>query len=193
MRRCLLAVATATALTAADGGELLVAVDQFHSVLIIPAVHAPAPGPATGWATLHYGERRWMTAPDWGFWHAATLGVTGGRGLIQSDRFADLSQLPETVQMDPATVRIWRFRVSEEAWTALSERLRTHWRDRADSAFATLDQVTTYLPSQREWTLSENCHDFTVDLLRSAGVPVPHGRVIIGARQLRLDLDRIAQ
>ena len=80
MLRCLLAVITATALAAADGGELVVAVDQFHSVLLLPAVHAPAAGPATGWATLHYGERRWMTAPDWGFWHAASLGVTGGPG-----------------------------------------------------------------------------------------------------------------
>lgn len=177
--------------------ELQVWVDHFHSALIVKAGDCDpalmpwvAPlDPAVPWRSVHYGERRWMTDPDTGTCHALSLFFTGGPGLVQMDRlFAVGRRDLAYVGFDPARARCWRFQVDERGWRAWQERLRQRWATGGVNS-ATPGPATTYVETAESWTMSCNCHDFTLDLLRAAGCDLPV-RGWYGARQLAHDLDR---
>jgi hypothetical protein len=175
---------------------LTVFCDGFHSGLVVPAaevdpVLSPVSGPAARWPwlTLHFGERRTMLDPTTGCLHFASLAVVPGAALVQVDRHPAVeADTWRYLGVDERQVRLYRFTVDEAGWRAWQERLRSTWIAGPCLGRPPGDP-TTYWPCPRTWSINDNCHDFTLSLVRAAGLPL-RARWFYGARQMRLDLPR---
>ena len=176
--------------------ELTVFCDNFHSGLIVPAAEVdPAfsrvDGPAATWPllTIHFGERRTMLDPTVGYGHFAVLVVVPSAALVQVDRHPAINtDTWRYLGVDEAHVRLYRFTVDEAGWQAWQACLRSQWIGGEPIAKEPTDP-TTYWPSRRDWSVTDNCHDFTLSFVRAAGLPLQQ-RWYYGARQMRLDLPR---
>jgi hypothetical protein len=176
--------------------QLTVFCDDFHSGLIVAAAEvdpqiSQVAGPAADWPllTIHFGERRTMLDPTVGYLHFASLAVAPGPGLVQIDRHPTLS--PATwryLGVDQERVRLYRFSVDAAGWQAWQDCLREQWIT-GEPLAKTPDDPTTYWPSRRDWSIADNCHDFTLSFVRAAGLPLQQ-RWYYGARQMHLDLPR---
>jgi hypothetical protein len=176
--------------------EVLVFCDSFHSGLVVPAAAVTSGLSVVGgrpvdwpWLTIHYGERGTMLDPTTGCVHWSRLAVDPMPGLVQVDRHPVIGPAAwHYLGVDGTTVKLYRFTVDAAGWQALQDRLRTTWIEGPHVPKSESDP-TTYWPCPRDWALHDNCHDFTLDLLRAAGLPL-RSRPIVGARQMRIDLDR---
>lgn len=174
---------------------ILVFADHFHSGIVLPSA---AVGPELDgrparelegrpWTALHFGEEVWMTDLSTGFWHAASLAVSPGPGMLEVDRLPSRDLTP--LGVDAARLRWWSFPVDEAGWSGLLAAFEGRWVDRGRPQAPAPVAFARYLPSSRKWSLSNNCHDFTLDLLRGAGLDL-RPRAIYDAGRLRKDLDR---
>jgi hypothetical protein len=166
----------------AAAGEVVVLVDHFHSVVVVPraAVDPPVPGLAERpdrWLSLHYGDERWLLDPTAGVSHAGTLIVAGGQGMVVMNPMPRID--PAVMVMDPGQTRRWRFPVSAEGLAAIQSRLQAHWLGPRTLALPDADAWLSYSP--RRWTMSTNCHDFTIDLLRAGGLDLAGAPVLQAA------------
>lgn len=175
--------------------ELTVFSDAFHSGVVVRAAACdPALDQAQGflaawpWLTIHSGERKWMLDPEAGMLHAAGLGFSRHPALLQMDRHTNLDQAWGYIGVDRATLRLWHFQVSEAGWAAWQRHVREAWIAGPHLPRPPGDP-TTYWPCQHDWWLDSNCHDFTLAMLRAAGLPLRQ-RWIYSARQVHLDLTR---
>ena len=170
-------------------GDLVVLVDHFHSVVIVPGgalgPDTRGPVPSSRLVAVHFGEERWLTDPEVGIGHGCTLAAGGGPGMVVLNPLRRVD--PWVMGMDPEQTRLWRFPISAAGLAGIEERLRSTWLGARVQAFA---EVDAYLvESARPWLLSENCHDFTVDLLRAGGLDLP-ATPIVQAAGLAYRLDR---
>ncbi len=168
---------------------VVVFADDFHSGVVIereatPSALLPASS-SQPWVALHFGERRWIRGEADGICDAIRLGVCNGDGGVQVDA------VPWWVHAcggtDPERVRIWVFPVTALALAALQARLDS-WIAPGARREA-IRPGSCWWPSSRAWSLRTNCHDFTVDLLRAAGIPVDQPPIML-ASPLRAALDR---
>jgi len=169
--------------------------DGFHSGLVLPRSVVPADldpsrlawdEPRTG-RSFHYGEQAWTSGEDMSRCHAARLAFVPGVGVIQTDVTPlDPVEIPGT---DPERLRVWTFAISRTARDALFERLRHDWlAPGAHPILAGEGEPSHLIACRRDWSVWHNCHDFTVDLLRAAGLDLP-GHTIATAGVLIDDLD----
>lgn len=174
---------------APPAGIVVAFADDFHSGVVVERAAAPAallPAVArTPWVAFHFGERRWIRGEADGLCDALRLGVCSGEGGVQVDA------VPWWVHArggtDPARVRVWAFPVSAMELAALQARL-ADWIAPAAVSEA-LRPGSCWWPARRGWSLRTNCHDFTVDLLHAAGIPVAQPPLMLAA-PLRAALDR---
>jgi hypothetical protein len=133
---------------------------------------------------IHFGERRWIRGEANGMLDALRLAVWPGEGGVQIDI------VPWWIHTrggtDPSQERIWLFPVRWAELDGLFARVDA-WIP-PDSACERLAESTWWWTASRRWALWDNCHDFTVDLLRGAGIPVGH-EPIRQAGDLRAALD----
>jgi hypothetical protein len=163
--------------------------DDFHSGVVIERAAAPAgvlPASARApWVAFHFGERRWIRGEADGVCDAVRLGVCSGDGGVQVDA------VPWWVHArggtDPGRVRVWAFLVTSAELSALTARLDSWIAPGADGE--AIRPGSCWWPASRAWSLRTNCHDFTVDLLHAAGIPVDRPPLML-AGPLRSALDR---
>ena len=175
---------------------LVVFCDGFHSGLLVDRQVLPerlnpkVPGPADAGArrSLHFGEEQWTTGADVTWHHACRLAFVPGRGVIQSDVSA--AETCDVPGLDRERLVFWRFPVSQAGVDAVMQRLQTEWIPK-DSLQVMLspDIPTTLFTTGRDWSVYDNCHDFTADLLIAAGLHLPR-HTIARAGVLRADLDQ---
>lgn len=151
--------------------------DDFHSGVIVSRRDVPAwilPGlgraaPDSPWVVLHFGEKRWIRGEADGILDAMRLAVLPGDGGVQVDL------VPWWMHDRGGTViervRLWVFPLDAAQRAAFLARL-DGWID-PSAGPERLAVDTCWWPARRSWTLATNCHDFTIDLLESAGVAVP--------------------
>lgn len=176
--------------------EALIAVfaDEFHSGVMlereaVPSGLLPAGGgtvPGSRWVVLHYGERSWIRGEEDGVGAALRLALSGGEGGVQIDLVPWLRH--DRGGTDPARVRIWIFPATAVEVAGVVAKLRAWIAAGQTQEMLALD--TCWWPSTRAWTLRNNCHDFTVDLLAGAGLGLDRP-VIILADGMRASLDRV--
>jgi hypothetical protein len=107
--------------------------------------------------------------------------------VIQSDpTLPDLSGVPG---LDRAKLRTWDLRLSQRAMDALVARLEHYWLAQPITAVE-VDGIapTKVYAAARDWSAFDNCHDFTIDLLRAAGLDL-RGRMIWLAGGFTVALD----
>ena len=201
--RLLLVLAGLSVLTACaasprpPGGQpeaLVIAfVDDFHSGVIldrdaVPAGLLPLGGrsvPAARWVGLHYGERRWIRGEADGMLDALRLAVLSGEGGVQMDLVPWWRH--DRGGTEPSRVRLWAFPATQAEVAGVVGRLDSWIAD--GGAMEVLAVDSGWWRSSRAWTLTNNCHDFTVDLLAGAGLELSRPPVI-QAEGLRVGLDR---
>ena len=172
-------------------GEALVVVfaDEFHSGIVLGKADVPprllpeqvkAP-----WAVVHFGERRWIRGEADGLCDALRLGLSSGDGGVQVDMID--WWVHGRGGTDRSRIRVWAFPVTRTELAGLQARL-----DSWVVAGATREEIrpgSCWWLASNAWTLGTNCHDFTVDLLHGAGIPVAQPP-IMWAGPLRAALDR---
>jgi hypothetical protein len=163
--------------------------DDFHSGIVLERAAAPPallPPLATApWIAFHFGERRWIRGEADGICDALRLGVCSGEGGVQVDAVS--WWVHARGGTDPSRVRVWAFLISCAELTALQARLDS-WVS-PGAASEALRPGSCWWPAQRNWSVRTNCHDFTVDLLQAAGIPVDQPPIMLAA-PLRAALDR---
>ena len=173
--------------------QLTVFTDGFHSGIVVdksslPEILDPQTGdePAS-WPqqTLHFGEVKWTSGADNSMWHAIGLGIIPGEGVVQSDHTRN--GLVDVPGLDFGKMRMWNFPVNQAGIDALVLDLKTNWMSGIVMPREPGTPSTLY-PSSRRWSLYHNCHDFTIDMLRSAGLDL-HTRWLYLAGGLTADLD----
>lgn len=169
-------------------GLLIAFADGFHSGVVVARGSAPPEllpeGDPRPWVAFHFGERGFITGESAGAGDALRLGLVGGGGGMQVDMLD--WWVHDRGGTDPARVRIWVFVVPAAALAGVRERLRSWVAPGAQSA--ALRPGTLWWPSTRRWWLGDNCHDFTLDILRSGGLGLPW-RPLRLASSVRADLD----
>lgn len=170
--------------------------DGFHSGLIVERqvlprdLDPPLPGAfdRARLKSLHFGEEEWTAGRDMSDFHALRLAFIPGTGVVQSDPTqADASGVPG---LERERLRTWDFTLSDDAMAALIKRLAEHWVARPVHIVDEPDlPPTTLFYARRDWSGFDNCHDFTVDLLRAAGLNL-RPQTLRLARNLAKDLDQ---
>ncbi len=173
--------------------DLTVFTDGFHSGMvlergILPAGFDPRTDdtPAT-WPqqTLHFGEERWTAGEDNSLLHAVGLVFIPGAGVVQSDHTRPGLQDVPGLHLDH--LRTWTFAVDQAGVDRLLRDLRHAWLT-GEILERPPDEASNLYRSPHSWSVFHNCHDFTVALLRSAGLDL-RGRPIYLAGGLARDLD----
>ena len=167
--------------------------DGFHSgVMLDKAALPPGFDPRSGdlpaqWPmlTVHFGEQLWTDGEDTSILHALRLVVVPGRGVVQSDHTrADLQDVPG---VEFAHLRTWTFAVNQEGIDRLVAVLQQRWLDGRIMERQEGEASNLY-PSPLSWSVFHSCHDFTVAMLRAAGLDL-RGRWLYLAGGLATDLD----
>lgn len=163
--------------------------DGFHSGVLIPRedlpLHLRPAGPQAPWAVLHFGEQRWIAGEADSLGDALALAAMGGEGGVQLD-LVDW-WVHRRGGTDPAALRLWAFPVARTDQAGLLARLED-WIDPEQDP-RPIRPGSSWRPSRRAWTLERNCHDFTIDLLRGAGIELGW-RPVWQAWQVRAALDQ---
>jgi hypothetical protein len=158
----------------------------------LPADFDPRSGDAPAafpYVTLHFGEELWTAGIDNSLLHALRLGIIPGRGVIQSDHTrAGLRDVPG---LHLEHLRTWEFAVNQAGIDHLLRHLQTAWQGPGFLSREP-DEVSTLYSSRRDWSLSHNCHDFTIDMVRSAGLDL-RGRWIYIGGSVAQDMDAAEQ
>jgi len=169
--------------------------DGFHSGLVLPRVSVPRDlDPAVeGWPqtfrgrSFHYGEAAWTSGENMSDFHAVRLAFVPGVGVIQTD--ATPLDLPDIPGTDRAHLRVWTFALDTASLEALLQRLRQEWLvPGAVPRLAFPGDPSHLIACPNDWSVWHNCHDFTADLLRAAGLDLP-SHTIATAGVLASDLD----
>ena len=179
-----------------EAHRIRVFTDGFHSGLIVERRTLPTRlnPPMQGLAeqaqlkSLHFGEEAWTAGWNMSDLHAFRLAFIPGTGVIQSDPTeSDAAGIPG---LERNRIKTWDFHLSQTAMNALMNRLETHW---LAEPLVTVDEPdlppTILFESRQPWSGFDNCHDFTVDLLRAAGLNL-RPQTLRLARNLTQDLDR---
>lgn len=173
--------------------EVTVFTDGFHSGLVLDKQALPADfDPRSGdepasypQISLHFGEERWTAGLDNSTLHAVGLVFVPGAGVIESDHTR--SGLLDIPGLRHERLRIWTFPVDQAGMDRLLADLRTEWMSGIVMPRPPGETSTLY-PSPKDWSVFHNCHDFTIGLLRSAGLDL-RGRWLYLAGGLATDLD----
>jgi hypothetical protein len=169
--------------------------DGFHSGLVLPRSAVPpeldpsrrAWGETRPGRSFHYGEQAWTSGEDMSRCHAARLAFIPGVGVIQSD--VTPLAMPDIPGTEARSLRVWTFVISRRGCDALFERLRQEWLEPgAEPVLAGEGEPSHLIACRRKWSVWHNCHDFTVDILRAAGLEMP-SHTIATAGVLIEDLD----
>jgi hypothetical protein len=175
--------------------RLRVFTDGFHSGLVLPRVALPRTlDPVVeGWPqsfagrSFHYGEEDWTSGENMSDLHAVRLAFIPGVGVIQTD--ATPLDPPEIPGTDRSRMRVWTFALSEAAYEALLARLQQEWLVAGSAPRLPFPGDPSHLITcPHDWSVWHNCHDFTADLLRTAGLDLP-SHTIATAGVLAGDLD----
>jgi hypothetical protein len=173
---------------------IVVFVDDFHSGVLleraaVPAELLPAGGrtvPGSGWVVLHFGERRWIRGEADGCIDGLRLALFAGDGGVQMDLVPWWRHARGGT--DPSRARIWVFTATHADVAGVVTRLRSWIAKGGTPEFLAID--TCWWRSTHAWTLANNCHDFTVDLLAGAGLELDRP-MFIQADGMRASLDRV--
>jgi hypothetical protein len=173
--------------------QLTVFTDGFHSGVVLdkaalPVTLDPQGGdePAS-WPqqTLHFGELKWTAGYDNSMWHALGLVIIPGEGVVQSDHTRP--GLVDVPGLELGKLRMWNFPVNQEGMDAVVVNLKKNWFE-GEIMPREIGTPSTLYPAQHTWSVYHNCHDFTLDLLRSAGLDL-YPRWLYLAGGMTTDLD----
>ncbi len=151
--------------------------DGFHSGVMVPRQFVPIDllPPTYGealrwpWVVLHFGERHWIRGEADSMWDAVRLSLATGDGGVQIDLTPSLIHACGGTR--PEHVRVWVFPVTQRELTELLTRFRSWTTVGVQQEL--IGPTTGWWPSTRHWSLPNNCHDFTADLLAGAGIQLP--------------------
>lgn len=174
--------------------QLVVFTDGFHSGVVLDKAALPtALDPHTGdepasWPqqTLHFGEEKWTAGYDNSMLHALGLVFFPGEGVVQSDHTRN--GLVDVPGLELGKLRMWIFPVNQAGIDALVSDLQNNWMTGVVMPREPGTPSTLY-PAAHSWSVYHNCHDFTLDMLRSAGLDL-RGRWLYLAGGLTTDLDQ---
>ncbi len=167
--------------------------DGFHTGLLLDKAALPAdfdPHPvdeiaARPFITVHFGEERWTSGADNSWTHALGLVFIPGPGVVQSDHTRqDLGDVPG-LEMDK--LRVWVFPVNQAGNDRMVAQLQHEWMTGIVMTRREGEASSLYL-SPQSWSVFNSCHDFTIDLLRAAGLDI-RGRWLYLAGGMATDLD----
>lgn len=178
-------------LTAAH--QLTVFTDGFHSGIVVDKASLPVTLDPQGgdepasWPqqTLHFGEVKWTSGYDNSMWHAIGLAFVPGEGVVQSDHTRN--GLVDVPGLELGKLRMWNFPINQAGIDAMVANLQQNWLAGTVMPREPGTPSTLY-PALHTWSIYHNCHDFTFDMLRSAGLDL-HTRWLYLAGGLTNDLD----
>lgn len=173
--------------------QIIVFSDGFHTGLMLDKASLPAdfdPHPddaiaARPFITVHFGEERWTSGADNSWAHAVGLVFIPGNGVVQSDHTRrDLSDVPG---LEMEKLRTWVFKVNQAGNERMVARLQKEWMTGIVMTRREGEASSLYL-SPQSWSVFNSCHDFTVDMLRAAGLDL-RGRWLYLAGGVCTDLN----
>ncbi len=155
--------------------QVLVFADGMHSGVVLdktPAIAALDPqteGVPAGYPFMEVGfaADEWIVAQEPGCCAKLSLAFGSSRGVLY------LVQLPsfERPPREAGTpIRTWTLQLSAEARRRLEARIAGWVDGEAPLLLRPPARTTTMRYVNRRWAVSHNCHDFTVDVLRAAGL-----------------------
>jgi hypothetical protein len=169
-------------------GLVVVFSDDFHSGIVLARADAPAElisaSDARPWVAFHFGERLWITGEASGALDALKLGICTGDGGMQVDALD--WWVHDRGGTDLSRERVWVFPVSAAALEGVRARLRA-WIA-PGSVGMPLRPGTAWWASSHAWSVIDNCHDFTAEILHGAGIEVTRPLVML-AGGLHASLD----
>ena len=145
----------------------------FHSGVLVPTAAVATlgldpqarPGP---WLEIGFGETAWTTGDDRSFWRIIRLVVWRSEGVFLME---DRPLCARSADYGHDACRYWRVELDAARRTALLATL-DDWIDRRRWRQDDPDDSFFYRPAKRTYHLSQNCHDFTADAARAAGLPI---------------------
>lgn len=165
-------VARPARLVGAPDGVLVVFADGFHSGVILSRHEAPGellpPHERRDWAAFHFGVRDWITGAAGGPVDAMLLAVHPGPGGMQVDGLD--WWVHDRGGTERSRLRVWAFPVSAGELAGARACLRA-WVEPGAQAEA-LRPGSCWWPVVHDWSLRNNCHDFTAAVLHAAGIDV---------------------
>lgn len=178
----------------AEAERVLVFADGMHSGVVLAATPAlaaldaqPAGAPAgMPYLEVGFAADAWIAADNPGMCMKLAMATTTQRGVLYLVHLP-ASDRPRREAETP--IRTWVLPLSAEGRRRLGERIDS-WVDTSAPVVLRLPARTSFMRfATRDWKLSHNCHDFTVDLLHAAGIPVAQPPLMLAA-PLRAALDR---
>lgn len=157
--------------------EILVFDDGFHSGLVLPkqdgleALDPRKEGAAASlpFVEIGFGSDAWAAIEDPGCVFTTRLALLGGTGVLMCEHRSASTRPPRD---DATPIRFWRLPLSAAGWQALVAAVQAE----VDASVPALprhpDRSFFLLPARNDWSLSRNCHCFTVTLLRRCGLPL---------------------
>lgn len=173
--------------------QLTIFTDGFHTgVLLDKASLAADFDPLTGddiaerpYVTIHFGEEKWTSGADNSWTHALGLVFFPGSGVVQSDHTR--AALEDVPALDLDNIQTWVFSVNQAGNERMIERLQKKWMTGIVMTRREGESSSLYL-SPESWSVFNSCHDFTIDMLRAAGLDM-RGRWLYLADSMTKDLN----
>lgn len=173
--------------------QLTVFTDGFHTGVLLDKASLPADfDPQSGddiaerpYITIHFGEEKWTSGVDNSWTHALGLVFFPGSGVVQSDHTRTALEDVPGLEMDK--IHTWVFPVNQAGNERMVERLQKKWMTGIVMTRREGEASSLYL-SPESWSVFNSCHDFTIDMLRAAGLDM-RGRWLYLADSMTKDLN----
>ncbi len=193
---CLTGCATLRSLPPKDltpAHQVTVFCDGFHTGLLLDKTSMPADFDphnddaiaARPFLTIHFGEEKWTSGADNSWTHALGLVFFPGEGVVQSDHTR--TALEDVPGLDMDKIQTWVFKVNQAGNDRMIERLQHDWMTGIVMTRKAGESSSLYL-SPQSWSVFNSCHDFTIDMLRAAGLDI-RGRWLYLAGGMAKDLN----
>jgi hypothetical protein len=118
------------------------------------------------WVEIGYSEHDWILGIDRSFLHVARLCFVPADGLI----FIRLLPTPERLDTDLHARFVVRIPITERAMDRVRARLIA-WTNMKHLGYAEMKGDSVMAFSTYSYSVWNNCHDFTADMMSSIGLP----------------------
>lgn len=158
-----------------ESERILVFADGLHSGVVVamsPALADLDPQPEGPPAALPYLEvgfaaDEWIAASEPGSGTKLRMAFGTSGGVLDLCHRAELARPPRSADIP---LRTWIIPLSAEGRRRLDTCIRSWGNREAPQMLRPPARPTTFRFANRRWSIFHNCHDFTVEVLRAAGL-----------------------